>query len=159
MKKIITILLLGTMLFSSFMPNISNAQIKNSIQRKEGDTAIVTAMLDNQLNISSNSAVLIEGSTGTLIYEKNKDEQLKPASITKIMTLLLIFEALEAGQIKLTDEVTVSEYAASMGGSQVYLEPNEVQTVDTMLKCISIASANDACASYRERKICEFPSK
>lgn len=104
----------------------------------------------DQLNITSTSAVLIEGSTGTVIYEKNKDEKLKPASITKIMTLLLIFEALDSGKIKLEDEVTVSEYAASMGGSQVYLEPYEVQTVDTMIKCISIASANDASVAMAE---------
>ena len=103
-----------------------------------------------ELDISSASAVLIEGSTGTILYEKNKDEQRMPASITKIMTLILIFEALDAGKIKLTDQVTVSEHAASMGGSQVYLEPNEKQTVDTMIKCISIASANDACVAMAE---------
>ncbi|MFU0828008.1 MAG: serine-type D-Ala-D-Ala carboxypeptidase [Lachnoclostridium sp.] len=105
---------------------------------------------EDQLNITSTSAVLIEGSTGSIIYEKNKDEKLKPASITKIMTLLLIFEALDSGKIKLEDEVTVSEYAASMGGSQVYLEPYEVQTVETMIKCISIASANDASVAMAE---------
>lgn len=105
---------------------------------------------DNQLNITSTSAVLIEGSTGVIIYEKNKDEKLRPASITKIMTLLLIFEALDSGKIKLTDTVTISEHAASMGGSQVYLEPYETQDVNTMIKCISIASANDACVAMAE---------
>jgi D-alanyl-D-alanine carboxypeptidase (penicillin-binding protein 5/6) len=109
---------------------------------------VYAAPEDNQMNITSTSAVLIEGSTGSIIYEKNKDEKLKPASITKIMTLLLIFEAIDSGKIKLTDEVSVSEHAASMGGSQVYLEPFETQTVDTMLKCISIASANDASVAY-----------
>ena len=64
------------------------------------------------------------------------------------MTLIVIFDAIEAGKISLDDEVTVSEYAASMGGSQVFLEPGEVQTVDTMLKCIAVASANDACVAY-----------
>lgn len=102
------------------------------------------------VEISSVSAVLIEGSTGRIIFEKNKDEKLRPASITKVMTLLLIFEALDAGQIKPTDEVTVSEYAASMGGSQVWLEPYEKQTVDDMIKCISIVSANDACVAMSE---------
>ncbi len=111
---------------------------------------VYAAPEDNQMNITSTSAVLIEGSTGQIIYEKNKDEKLKPASITKIMTLLLIFEALDGGKIKLTDEVSVSEYAASMGGSQVYLEPYETQTVDTMIKCISIASANDASVAMAE---------
>lgn len=105
---------------------------------------------DDQMNITSSAAVLIEGSTGSIIYEKNKDEKLKPASITKIMTLLLIFEALDSGKIKLTDQVSVSEYAASMGGSQVYLEPYETQDVNTMIKCISIASANDASVAMAE---------
>lgn len=102
------------------------------------------------LEIQSKAAVLLEGSTGEIIYAKNKDEKLRPASITKIMTLLLIFEAIDSGRISLTDEVTVSEHAASMGGSQVYLEPFETQTVDTMIKCISICSANDACTSMAE---------
>lgn len=111
---------------------------------------VYAAPEETQMNITSTSAVLIEGSTGSIIYEKNKDEKLKPASITKIMTLLLIFEAVDSGKIKLTDEVSVSEYAASMGGSQVYLEPFETQTVDTMIKCISIASANDASVAMAE---------
>ncbi len=105
---------------------------------------------EDQLDITSTSAVLIEGSTGTIIYEKNKDEKLRPASITKIMTLLLIFEALDSGKIALTDMVTISEHAASMGGSQVYLEPYEQQDVNTMIKCISIASANDASVAMAE---------
>jgi D-alanyl-D-alanine carboxypeptidase (penicillin-binding protein 5/6) len=102
------------------------------------------------VNITSKSAVLLEGSTGEIIFEKNKDEQLRPASITKIMTLLLIFEALDSGKISLDDKVTVSEYAASMGGSQVWLEPYETQTVNDMIKCISIVSANDACVAMAE---------
>lgn len=79
---------------------------------------------------------------------------LRPASITKIMTLLLIFDALSAGQISLEGTVTVSEYAASMGGSQVFLEAGETQTVDTMIKCISVASANDACVAMSEYLCC-----
>lgn len=102
------------------------------------------------LEISSTAAVLMEGSTGKVIYEKNATQELRPASITKIMTLLLIFEALDRGQMKLTDMVPVSEHAASMGGSQVYLEPYETQDVNTMIKCISIASANDASVAMAE---------
>ena len=75
---------------------------------------------------------------------------MPPASVTKVMTMLLIFDAVEAGKIKMEDTVTVSEFAASMGGSQVFLEPGETQTVETMLKCIAVASANDACVSVRE---------
>ncbi len=107
-------------------------------------------MQEGALAITAEAAVLMEGSTGQVIYEKNPDTRLRPASITKIMTLLLIFEALEDGTIQLTDEVTVSEHAASMGGSQVYLEPFEVQTVETMIKCSSIASANDASVAMAE---------
>lgn len=106
---------------------------------------------DNPLQMESTSVVLMEGSTGQIIYEKNKDERLHPASITKIMTLLLIFEAIDEGKFLLTDEITVSEHAASLGGSQVYLEPGEVQTVETMIKCIAIASANDASVAMAER--------
>lgn len=103
------------------------------------------------IDISAVSAVLMEGSTGEIIFEKDKDKELVPASITKIMTLTLIFEALDNGKISLETPVTVSEYAASMGGSQVFLEPNETQTVDTMIKCISIASANDAAVAMAEK--------
>lgn len=102
------------------------------------------------LNVSAPSVILMEASTGTIIYEKNAHEVLHPASITKIMTLILIFDALSRGQISPNDTVTVSEYAASMGGSQVFLEAGETQTVDTMIKCISVASANDACVAMAE---------
>lgn len=98
-------------------------------------------------NLSAPSVLLMEASTGTVIYEKDSHNVRPPASITKIMTLLLIFDALDNGKIQLTDEVTTSEYAASMGGSQVFLEAGETQTVDTLIKCICVASANDACAS------------
>ncbi len=102
------------------------------------------------LEVLAPSAILMEASTGQVIYEKDADNKLPPASVTKVMTMLLIFDALEAGKIKLEDPVTVSEYAASMGGSQVFLEPGETQTVDTMLKCIAVASANDACVAMAE---------
>lgn len=102
---------------------------------------------DTALNLAAPSAILMEASTGTIIYEKNAKEQLRPASITKIMTLLLIFDAISENRLALTDTVNVSEYAASMGGSQVFLEPGETQTVNDMIKCISIASANDACVA------------
>ena len=102
------------------------------------------------VEISAPSAILMEASTGTVIYEKDADTARPPASVTKVMTLLLIFDALENGTISLEDEVTTSEYAASMGGSQVFLEAGEVQTVDTLIKCISVASANDACVAMAE---------
>lgn len=101
-------------------------------------------------SITAPSAVLMEMSTGTVIFEKDPHAIRHPASITKIMTLILIFEAIEKGRIHLNDNVTVSEHASSMGGSQVFLETGETQTVETLIKCISIASANDACVTMAE---------
>ncbi len=95
-------------------------------------------------------AIVMEASTGTILYEKEADQKRPPASVTKIMTLLLIFDAISSGQISLKDTVTVSEHAASMGGSQVFLEVGETQTVDTMIKCIAVASGNDACVAMAE---------
>lgn len=103
------------------------------------------------IGLGAPSALLMEASTGEVVYEKNADEKLPPASVTKIMTLLLIFDAIDEGKISLTDEVTTSEYAASMGGSQVFLEVGEKQTVDTLIKCIAVASANDACVVLAEQ--------
>ncbi len=100
--------------------------------------------------ISAPSAVLMEESTGEILYEKNADEQRSPASITKIMTLLLIFDELEKGSIHLEDEVVTSAYAKSMGGSQVFLEEGEKQTVETLIKCIVVASGNDASVAMAE---------
>lgn len=100
--------------------------------------------------IGAPSALLMEASTGQVVYEKNADQQRSPASITKIMTLILIFDALESGKIAMTDQVVTSAYAKSMGGSQVFLEEGEVQTVETMIKCIVIASGNDASVAMAE---------
>lgn len=108
------------------------------------------ALAEEPLELTAVSAILVEPKTGTVIYEKNADESLYPASITKIMTLILIYDALAEGKITKDDVVTVSEYAASMGGSQVFLEAGEQQTVDTLIKCISVASANDGCVAMAE---------
>lgn len=118
---------------------------------EKDDSAIPTATSGgDSIQLESASAILMEASTGQIIFEKNADELLPPASITKIMTLILIFDALDAGSITLEEEITVSEHAASMGGSQVFLEVGEKQTVNTMIKCISMASANDACVAMAE---------
>lgn len=98
----------------------------------------------------SETYVLMEASTGTILHEKDMHKVLPPASITKIMTLLLIYEALEDGTITKETVVTTTDHAASMGGSQVYLEPGEQQTVETLIKCICISSANDACVAMAE---------
>ena len=100
--------------------------------------------------IAAPSALLMEASTGTVIFEKNADEPRNPASVTKIMTLILIFDALQSGKIRLDDQVVTSAYAKSMGGSQVFLAENEVQTLETMIKCIAVASGNDASVAVAE---------
>ena len=101
--------------------------------------------------VNAESAVLMEMSTGTVLYAKNADRALPPASVTKIMTLLLFMEEVDAGNIALDEEITVSEYAASMGGSQVYLEAGETMTAEDLLKCVIIASANDAAVTLAEK--------
>lgn len=111
--------------------------------------AVVTP--DNDaVTVSAKSAILIDQTTGTVLYEKNADEKMPPASITKIMTMLLVMEALDAGKITLSDPVTGSENAASMGGTQIWLEVGETFTVDEMLKACAIASANDASMALAE---------
>ena len=101
--------------------------------------------------IQAPAGILIEADTGTVLYKKGEEEKRSPASITKIMTLLLIFDSLADGNLKLTDTVTTSAYAKSMGGSQVFLEEGETQDVETMIKCIVIASGNDASVAMAER--------
>lgn len=96
------------------------------------------------------SAVLMDAQTGTVLYAKNPDEALPPASVTKVMTLLLVMEALDDGRLKLEDTLTVSEYAASMGGSQVYLEPGEQMSVNDLIKSVVVSSANDAAVTLAE---------
>ena len=136
MKKLIAFLLLFALLVS-FKVNASAA---------EGTSAQASVTV----NIKAKSALLIEAETGTILYEKNKDERLAPASVTKIMTLLLVVEAIEDDRIKITDEVVISKHAASMGGSQVFLEEGERMTVEELLKCTVIASANDAAVALAE---------
>lgn len=129
-------------------------------EKTDGETTGVTAdenpgdeimsATGDSIGITAPSAVLMEASTGTVVLEKNSHEKLHPASVTKIMTLLLIFDAISQGKIRLEDSVTTSAYAASMGGSQVFLEEGETQSVDTMIKCISVASANDASVAMAE---------
>ena len=100
--------------------------------------------------LSAKSAILVEQSTMQPLFEQNADEQLAPASITKVMTLLLVMEALDGGRIGLQDAVTASEYASSMGGSQIWLEPNEQMSVHELLKATAVASANDAAVALAE---------
>ncbi len=103
-----------------------------------------------QVEIAAPSAILMEASTGQVLFELNATERRCPASITKIMTLLLTFEQIELGKVSLEDSVITSEYASSMGGSQVFLAQGETQTLDTMIKCIAVASGNDASVAVAE---------
>ena len=112
--------------------------------------SVTTATDAMQLDIKAKSAILLEPVTGQILYESNADEQTAPASITKIMSLLLVMEALENGTLALDTVVTASEHACSMGGSQIWLEPNEQMTVDELLKAAVIASANDATVALGE---------
>ena len=102
------------------------------------------------LSVSSKSAILMDVGSGQILYEKNAHDKLPPSSVTKVMTMLLICEALDSGKITLDDSVQISDNAASMGGSQIFLEAGEVQKVDTLLKGIAVASANDGCVAMAE---------
>lgn len=102
------------------------------------------------LDLKGKSLILIEQDTGKVLYENNSDQPLPPASMTKMMTLLLVAEALEEARVSINDTVIVSEHAASMGGSQIFLEPNEEMSVDDLLKAVAIASANDASVALAE---------
>lgn len=132
MKKIISLILSIIMLFS--FPVYAEEEVTEN----------------KALGTESKAVVLMEASSGTIIFSNNETERLCPASITKIMTVILIFDAIHSGKIKLTDVATTSAYAKSMGGSQVFLEEGEQQTVDTLLKCIIVASGNDASVTMAE---------
>ena len=102
------------------------------------------------LDIQASAAILIDADTGTVIYQQDAHQELPPASVTKIMTMLLAMEAEDAGKVKLTDQVTISERAASMGGSQMYMEPGEDHTLEELMQGIAMVSANDACVAVSE---------
>ncbi len=110
----------------------------------------MTILVNAAPEVTTPSYIVMEASTGQVICEQDADTRRSPASITKIMTLLIIFEHLKSGRIRLEDEVTTSAYAKSMGGSQVFLEEGETQTLKTMIKCIAVASGNDASVAVAE---------
>ena len=115
-----------------------------------GVSPIMGSAEDADLAPNAKSAVLMDMDTGTILYEKNSHEALPPASITKVMTMLLLMEAIQEGKTSLNDTVRVSDYAASMGGSQIYLEAGEQMSVRDLLKGIAIASGNDASVAVAE---------
>ena len=131
------------MLMASVLFCISGSMAVMAEEETGGESA-------GSVTVTAPSVFLMEASTGKGLYEKDADTRRPPASVTKVMTILLIYDALSAGKIHKEDVVTTSEYAASMGGSQVFLEAGEEQTVDTLLKCIVVSSANDACVAMAE---------
>ena len=115
------------------------------------DTTVTDSAIGSKLDIKAKSAILIEAQTGQILYDMNSSEVLPPASITKIMPLLLVMEAIDRGDLSLEDVIPASEHACSMGGSQIWLEPGESMTVDELLKATVIASANDATVVLGEK--------
>lgn len=131
--------------------NESEPITKTTNAKVDGNKVSTNARADNNLKLEAAGAVLIEQNSGEVLYEKNMHEKLRPASVTKVMSILLIMEALDSGQISLTDKVPCTEDAAAMGGSQIWLDVREELTVDEMLKAICVVSANDctvAMANY-----------
>ena len=148
-KKIfnkISIILLCLLCLNTVIPMAAErVELKNSTPHD-----IYTACLEEGMNVDAKSAILIEPVTGTVLYEKNPDEKFAPASVTKIMTMLLAMEAIDSGKISLDDKITCSENAKSMGGSTMLLDTGEVRTVEDILKGIAIASGNDAAVAMAE---------
>ena len=148
-RNILTKLLCFIIIFSSinipvcFAENESYIWTNNYDSISTSSSKNVSINSDNSLNLESESAILIEQESGQILYEHNIHEQLRPASVTKIMSILLIMEAIDSGKISLDDKVPCSEKARSMGGSQIWLNETETLTVNEMLKAICVVSAND----------------
>ena len=142
MKKTIICLLFVIMQIFMCLPNTLKMNDANAYSKKENDFA--------EMKISAKSGYLIDYNSGKVLFEKNSDEKLPIASVTKIMSTLLVMEAIDSGKIKYTDTVIVSERAASMGGSQVFLEVNEAMSVEDLLKSLVVSSANDATLALAE---------
>ena len=150
-KKIISLLLCFCLI--SFYP-ISIFAYSNYIWSSSLDSVYTNSTeensVDNSLNLESGSAVLIEQNSGKVLYEKNMHEQLRPASVTKVMTILLIMEAIDSGKINYDTQIPCSENASSMGGSQIWLDTTETLSVNDMLKAICVVSANDCTVAMAE---------
>lgn len=156
MKKIIMVIFSFVLMLTFSVPgngiNMSVAEEKELSENLYSDMVVVDASVpvDTQLITYAKSVVLMEKSTGKVLYAENENEKLYPASVTKIMTILLVCEAIDAGKIKLSDTVSCSANAASKGGSQIWLEPGETMTVQELLKATCVYSANDACTLLGE---------
>lgn len=153
MRKLLSLILIFAFIFCGTV-NAESVTVSSECDISDLEvplsTAVEVSAVGTTLDIKAKSAVLLEPHTGKVLYEQNADEKLPPASITKIMSLLLVMEALERGDFDLETVVTASEHACSMGGSQIWLEPGEGMTVDDLLRATVIASANDACVALGE---------
>ena len=153
MKKLFSLIICISIIFS--FCGVSAATVSSECDISDIaipiDNTVTDAVIGTQLDIKAKSAILIEVNTGKILYEANADEKLPPASITKIMSLLLVMEAIDSGKMSVEDVITASEHACSMGGSQIWLEPGEAMTVDDLLKAAVIASANDATVALGEQ--------
>lgn len=156
MKKIASCFLVLIMCFFGSVGSNAVSPSENEVREWETEkeepavTVDASVAVDSELITYAKAVVLMEKSTGKVLYSENENERLYPASVTKIMTILLVSEAIDAGKIKLTDTVPCSENAASKGGSQIWLEPGETMTVDELLKATCVYSANDACTLLGE---------
>ncbi len=148
MNKIFPIFMSFVFLINSLFIQTSDKTIYQTEVNINTDTD--STYDDIELGLTSKSAILIEAESGTIIYENNITQELKPASVTKIMTLLLCYEEIASGKLSYDDVITISEHAASMGGSQCFFEQGEQQTVYDMIKCIEISSGNDAAVAMGE---------
>lgn len=150
--KFIATLLITYFIFSPICVLASDSLYiwSNDLDAISTSTSIDNSNTSNSLSLDCGSAILIEQNSGKILYEYNMHEQLKPASVTKVMTILLIMEALDDGRLTLQDKIPCSESASSMGGSQIWLDVREELTVDEMLKAICIVSANDCTVAMAE---------
>ena len=150
-KYFICIIILLCILLSSCVYAINDQYIwsEDTIETSSTESKNVEEN-QNNLNLESGGAILIEQNTGKVLYTHNEHEKLRPASVTKVMTILLIMEALDNGELTLSDKIPCSENASSMGGSQIWLDTKETLTVDEMLKAICVVSANDCTVAMAE---------
>ncbi len=144
--KKVSLMLLGLLCFNNILPM---AQINHKVI-EDDDVNDFKMVFEEGIDVDARSALLIEPGSGVILYEKNCDEQFAPASVTKIMTMLLAMEAIDSGKIKLDDQITCSENAKKMGGSTMLLDIGEVRTVEEILKGIAVASGNDAAVAMAE---------
>ena len=157
MKSKFTYLIVFVLICSCFSPVFATDSVFVWSDNVDSSSVSTSSALGSQegnfLQLTCGGAVLMEQSTGTVLYEHNSHEQLRPASVTKVMTILLIMEAVDNGVISLEDSVSCSEAASSMGGSQIWLDTTETLTVNEMLKAICVVSANDYKVQLRHKKI------